>query len=157
QQYGLFFCQMSLVQERSRAFPADCFFVKSFCCCDHSFASAGRYDLVSSKPIESAGSKVSMVAAKIVEQSQPGRGSGPHPLALDEIAAHHLMDEQRLVERLLERAIFTEDQRRRAADTARRLVLSARAKRGEHAGVDAFMREYGLSSEEGVILMCIAE
>ena len=27
----------------------------------------------------------------------------------------------------------------------------------KHAGVDAFMREYGLSSEEGVILMCLAE
>ena len=75
----------------------------------------------------------------------------------EEIAAHHLIDEQRLLDRLLERAVFSEDERRRSTDLARRLVYAARADRGQHAGVDAFMREYGLSSEEGVILMCIAE
>ena len=53
--------------------------------------------------------------------------------------------------------MFSEDERRRSSDLARRLVHAARADRGKHAGVDAFMREYGLSSEEGVILMCIAE
>ena len=75
----------------------------------------------------------------------------------DEIAAHHLIDEQRLLDRLIERAVFSEDERRRSTELARRLVYAARADRGKHAGVDAFMREYGLSSEEGVILMCIAE
>src|SRR5262249_22568936 len=70
---------------------------------------------------------------------------------------HHLMDETRLVSRLIERAVFSAEDRRRAADIARRLVHGARASPGKHAGVDAFMREYGLSSEEGVILMCIAE
>ncbi len=75
----------------------------------------------------------------------------------DEIAAHHLIDEMRLLDRLIERAMFSEDERRRTAEIARRLVYSARANHGKHAGVDAFMREYGLSSEEGVILMCIAE
>src|SRR4029079_2239462 len=75
----------------------------------------------------------------------------------EEIAAHHLIDEQRLLDRVIERAGFSEDERRRSTDLARRLVHAARADRGKHAGVDAFMREYGLSSEEGVILMCIAE
>lgn len=75
----------------------------------------------------------------------------------DEIAAHYLHDEQRLLDRLIERAVFSQDERRRTADLARRLVHGARADRGNHAGVDAFMREYGLSSEEGVILMCLAE
>ncbi len=75
----------------------------------------------------------------------------------DEIATHHLIDEQRLLDRLVERAVFSEDERRRSTELARRLVYAARADRGKHAGVDAFMREYGLSSEEGVILMCIAE
>jgi len=74
-----------------------------------------------------------------------------------EIAANHLIDETRLLNRLLERAAFSEDERRRSADIARRLVHSARASHDKHAGVDAFMREYGLSSEEGVILMCLAE
>ena len=45
----------------------------------------------------------------------------------DEIAAHHLIDETRLLDRLLERAVFSEDERRRSADIARRLVHSARA------------------------------
>jgi RHH-type proline utilization regulon transcriptional repressor/proline dehydrogenase/delta 1-pyrroline-5-carboxylate dehydrogenase len=97
-----------------------------------------------------------MVAVKTVEPGLRNRAPVP-PLPLDELATYHLMDEQRLVDRLLERAVFTEDQRRRATDIARRLVLAARGNRGKHAGVDAFMREYGLSSEEGVILMCIAE
>lgn len=75
----------------------------------------------------------------------------------DEISAHHLVDEQRLVAGLIERAVFTEDERRRAQETSRRLVHAARANKGQHAGVDAFMHEYGLSTDEGVILMCLAE
>ncbi len=75
----------------------------------------------------------------------------------DEIAAHYLIDETRLTSGLIERAVYTEAERRRTADIARRLVHSVRKDRGNHAGVDAFMLEYGLSSEEGVLLMCLAE
>jgi RHH-type proline utilization regulon transcriptional repressor/proline dehydrogenase/delta 1-pyrroline-5-carboxylate dehydrogenase len=75
----------------------------------------------------------------------------------DEFAVHYLMDEPRLVGALIERAFFTEDERRRAADVARRLVHSARADKANHAGIDAFMHEYGLATDEGVILMCLAE
>ena len=75
----------------------------------------------------------------------------------DEIAAYHLMEEPRLVGALIERAIFSEDERRRIADLARRLVHAARAGRHKFSGIDAFMLEYGLTSEEGVILMCLAE
>jgi RHH-type transcriptional regulator, proline utilization regulon repressor / proline dehydrogenase / delta 1-pyrroline-5-carboxylate dehydrogenase len=75
----------------------------------------------------------------------------------DEIAAYHLMDERRLLSGLAERAIFTADERRRTADLASRLVRSARTSRHRHGGLDAFMHEYGLTSEEGVILMCLAE
>ena len=98
-----------------------------------------------------------MVALKMAEPGEEiDLRSAPLP-PRDEIAAHHLMDETRLLDRMLERAVFSGEERRRAADIARRLVHSARANKGKHAGVDAFMREYGLSSEEGVILMCIAE
>ena len=75
----------------------------------------------------------------------------------DEIAAYHLMEEHRLVGALIERAIFAEDERRRIADLARRFVHAARAGRQKYSGIDAFMLEYGLTSEEGVILMCLAE
>ena len=97
-----------------------------------------------------------MVALRKSEVAGPPAGEVPVP-PRDEIAAHHLADETRLVGGLIERAVFTEDERRRAAGIARSLVEAARAGRTSHGGVDAFMREYGLSSEEGIILMCLAE
>ena len=38
-----------------------------------------------------------------------------------------------------------------------RLVEAARTGRKESGGVDSFLYEYGLSSEEGVLLLCLAE
>ncbi len=78
-------------------------------------------------------------------------------LPRDEISAYHLIDEQRLVRGLLERAVYTADERRRVGDVARRIVHAARANQHKHSGVDAFMREYGLSTDEGLILLCLAE
>ena len=75
----------------------------------------------------------------------------------DEIAAYHLFDEPRLMGGLVERAVYTDDERRRIADLAGRLARAARANRDKHGGIDAFMHEYGLTSEEGIILMCLAE
>jgi RHH-type proline utilization regulon transcriptional repressor/proline dehydrogenase/delta 1-pyrroline-5-carboxylate dehydrogenase len=75
----------------------------------------------------------------------------------DEIAAYHLFDERRLVGGLVERAVYTADERRRIAEMAKTFVLQVRANRHRHGGIDAFMHEYGLTSEEGVILMCLAE
>ncbi len=95
-----------------------------------------------------------MVALRKSDVDGPGRSSLP---PRDEISAHHLVDETRLLGGLIERAVYTEDERRRTAEVARRLVVAARTDRAKHSGVDAFMREYGLSSEEGVILMCLAE
>jgi RHH-type proline utilization regulon transcriptional repressor/proline dehydrogenase/delta 1-pyrroline-5-carboxylate dehydrogenase len=81
--------------------------------------------------------------------------NGPSPR--DEIAAYHLMDEARLVGGLSERAIYTAEERRRITALARRLVANVRADQQTHGGLDAFLNEYGLTSEEGVILMCLAE
>ena len=53
--------------------------------------------------------------------------------------------------------MFTEDERRRVADIARRLVHASRANAHRHSGIDAFMHEYGLATDEGVILLCLAE
>ncbi|HRD77590.1 MAG TPA: bifunctional proline dehydrogenase/L-glutamate gamma-semialdehyde dehydrogenase PutA, partial [Hyphomicrobiaceae bacterium] len=75
----------------------------------------------------------------------------------DEISTYHLHDETRLVGALIERAVYTEDERRRIGEHARRLVEAARADRRRHGGLDAFLAEYGLTSEEGVILLCLAE
>ncbi len=75
----------------------------------------------------------------------------------DEMAVYHLMDEPGLVDRLMERAIFTADERARIAGVAAQLVRGARTNPHKHGGIDAFMSEYGLASGEGVILMCLAE
>ncbi|WP_332673789.1 trifunctional transcriptional regulator/proline dehydrogenase/L-glutamate gamma-semialdehyde dehydrogenase [Aromatoleum sp.] len=42
-------------------------------------------------------------------------------------------------------------------DLARRLVSGLRTKRSRSSGVDALMKEFSLSSQEGVALMCLAE
>ncbi len=94
-----------------------------------------------------------MVAAVKREQSRGERTLPPR----DEIAAHHLTGELHLVAALIERAVFTEDERRRAGEIARHLVHATRANKGNYGSIDAFMHEYGLASEEGVILMCLAE
>jgi RHH-type proline utilization regulon transcriptional repressor/proline dehydrogenase/delta 1-pyrroline-5-carboxylate dehydrogenase len=77
------------------------------------------------------------------------------PLA--EVYAHHLHDERLTMLGLVERAAFTDDERERATGIARDLVIAARRTSTKMTGIDAFMREYGLSSEEGVLLMCLAE
>ncbi len=96
----------------------------------------------------------SQPGAALASAGEPGISGLP---PFDEISAHHLADEQRLVGSLIERAVFTQDERARAGDLARRIVVGARANTAKLAGIDAFMKEYGLSSEEGVILMCLAE
>ena len=75
----------------------------------------------------------------------------------DEIAGSFLADEGEVVSGLAGHATATDDERPRIADLAGRLVRVARANRHKHGGVDAFMHEYGLTSEEGIILMCLAE
>src|SRR5262245_1354759 len=87
-----------------------------------------------------------------------GRREGESPApAREEIAAAFLADEAQLIANLRVAAAAAAEQRPRIADLAARLVRAARANRHEHGGVDAFMHEYGLTSEEGVILMCLAE
>ena len=75
----------------------------------------------------------------------------------DEIAAVYFTDEARLVGDLIECAAPPAGERRHTTELAGRLVNAARAGRQQFSGIDAFMQEYGLTSEEGVILMCLAE
>lgn len=76
---------------------------------------------------------------------------------LSEIAAAHLSDETRLVGGLIERAAMSSAEQKRIDQLARRLVESARSRKSASKGIEAFLQEYGLSSEEGVLLMCVAE
>ena len=74
-----------------------------------------------------------------------------------EIRIAHRRDESSCVRALLPLAKFSNDARQWVDECARGLVARVREGRHRGAGIDAFMREYALSSEEGVVLMCLAE
>ena len=73
------------------------------------------------------------------------------------IAARLFADETATVRALAAEAALAPDEQRRVAELARQLVAAVRAARRQQGGIDAFMQEYSLSSEEGVVLMCLAE
>ena len=86
------------------------------------------------------------------------RKSAPAMLPpLDEISTHALMDEDRLVTSLIDRAAPSAGEQAKIAEVALRLATAGRDGRLAQGSIDAFMHEYALSSEEGVILMCLAE
>jgi RHH-type proline utilization regulon transcriptional repressor/proline dehydrogenase/delta 1-pyrroline-5-carboxylate dehydrogenase len=67
------------------------------------------------------------------------------------------INEAQVVEHLLPEAEVSMSARSRAWERARTLVLRIRKEQEGHGGVDALLNEYSLSSEEGVVLMCLAE
>src|SRR5262245_715640 len=73
------------------------------------------------------------------------------------IAEKLFADETVLVRQLAHQARLSAEEGRRAHELARQLVAAVRAGRRRQGGIDAFMQEYALSSEEGVVLMCLAE
>ena len=74
-----------------------------------------------------------------------------------EIANWHRRDETEVVEALLDAAHLDPESLDRIAERARALVGEVRRHRIGKGGIDAFMQEYELSSQEGVVLMCLAE
>jgi RHH-type proline utilization regulon transcriptional repressor/proline dehydrogenase/delta 1-pyrroline-5-carboxylate dehydrogenase len=80
-------------------------------------------------------------------QSGPGAATNGHWLA----------DEAGLVAQLA--ALLRQPPTTRAVvrEDAIALVRAARARRGERAGIEAFLQQYDLASQEGIVLMCLAE
>ncbi len=68
-----------------------------------------------------------------------------------------LADEERVVRGLADYARFDAETSTAVEGAARRLVESVRQAPASKSGLDAFLRQYDLSSQEGVILMCLAE
>jgi len=66
-------------------------------------------------------------------------------------------NEEEVVLDLLEKARLDPDRSRRVNELARWLVNEVRSRKDEQGVLEAFMQEYDLSSEEGVVLMCLAE
>ncbi|MEQ1752731.1 MAG: bifunctional proline dehydrogenase/L-glutamate gamma-semialdehyde dehydrogenase PutA [Micropepsaceae bacterium] len=72
------------------------------------------------------------------------------------MARLYLADETSTVEALLPRARLSATERAQTEALARDLVQRVRAQR-KRGGLDAFLHQYALSTEEGVVLMCLAE
>lgn len=75
------------------------------------------------------------------------------------MAFRHTKHEQEtsVVEMLLRINALSTASRQEATDTARRLVEESRSMRHERGTLDAFLQEFGLSNQEGIALMCLAE
>lgn len=67
------------------------------------------------------------------------------------------MDEHSLVMELCNKAELDAKQIVEVREQAMKLVEYVRAERKKSTGIDSFLTEYALSSEEGVALMCLAE
>jgi RHH-type transcriptional regulator, proline utilization regulon repressor / proline dehydrogenase / delta 1-pyrroline-5-carboxylate dehydrogenase len=93
------------------------------------------------------------MAARFLED-RPALSADPHRAR---IRAAHRADEAACVAGLLELAAV--DDGARARIRARALELAGRVRRagGDQLGVEAFLREYQLSTREGIMLMCLAE
>jgi RHH-type transcriptional regulator, proline utilization regulon repressor / proline dehydrogenase / delta 1-pyrroline-5-carboxylate dehydrogenase len=73
------------------------------------------------------------------------------------IREHGTWPEDRAVTRLLHSVELTGGARHRAVALGMALVEGARSRRDERPFLDAFLQEFGLSNQEGIALMCIAE
>lgn len=75
----------------------------------------------------------------------------------EKITAAYYEDEAHRVKSLLGTLTFSDDAKKQIADIARDLVTSVRDTKNDQTSVEALMMEYDLSSEEGTVLMCLAE
>ena len=73
------------------------------------------------------------------------------------VRAAYRMDETAAVQRILAAAEMPPALKSRIAAAARRLVVEARKRRHGGGGIDMFLTEYRLSSQEGIALLCLAE
>jgi RHH-type proline utilization regulon transcriptional repressor/proline dehydrogenase/delta 1-pyrroline-5-carboxylate dehydrogenase len=85
------------------------------------------------------------------------RGVQPQSPLRARITEAYRRPEEKCLPPLMAAATLPEPVARAARDLARRLVEALRAKGGRRGGVEALMREFSLSSQEGVALMCLAE
>src|SRR5437879_6446796 len=73
------------------------------------------------------------------------------------ISAAYLADEDKILEGAIAKARMSPAEKTAVDVLAGELVSRVRAGRETRLGVDAFTQEYTLSSDEGVMLMCLAE
>ncbi|HEY5972082.1 MAG TPA: bifunctional proline dehydrogenase/L-glutamate gamma-semialdehyde dehydrogenase PutA [Pseudoxanthomonas sp.] len=91
--------------------------------------------------------------APLISPELPG---APAPLR-QAITAAWLRDESEHVRELLQQARLPANEQAKAQALAADLVKRVRARAQDQGAIEAFMRQYDLGSEEGVLLMCVAE
>jgi RHH-type proline utilization regulon transcriptional repressor/proline dehydrogenase/delta 1-pyrroline-5-carboxylate dehydrogenase len=91
--------------------------------------------------------------AALIRPELPPPPSGPRAA----ITAAWVRDEAAHVRRLLDQARLPDADARAAQATAADLVTRVRRRASDQGAIEAFMRQYDLGSEEGVLLMCVAE
>ncbi len=74
-----------------------------------------------------------------------------------EINEAYRVGELNIVTNLIESAALQDNQNVSVCNLATQLVSQVRDGRKKSAGIDSFLTEYALSSEEGIALMCLAE
>lgn len=89
---------------------------------------------------------------KIAPAPAPTRGD-----ALKAMRAAYQSDENAVVKGLLDNFPLHKARRNSVARNAAAIVAQSRAMKEEQGSLDAFLAEFGLSNQEGVALMCLAE
>ena len=79
------------------------------------------------------------------------------PTRRDDLRAHWLADETQIVQGLMPLAQLTPEMDSKISRLAQKLILVSRENYRKQGGMDAFLHEYSLSSQEGIVLMCLAE
>jgi RHH-type transcriptional regulator, proline utilization regulon repressor / proline dehydrogenase / delta 1-pyrroline-5-carboxylate dehydrogenase len=77
--------------------------------------------------------------------------------SVERVNARYLAEEGPLVRELADVARVDVESAAKIRATAIQLVEAVRRNRGRVSGLDAFLQQYDLSSQEGVVLMCLAE
>ncbi len=74
-----------------------------------------------------------------------------------DLTTYYHMDEAQCVNLLLEELHFSTDTEQKIETLATQLVETVREQTSKKGGIEAFMMHYDLSTEEGIMLMCLAE
>src|SRR5688572_10813206 len=87
-------------------------------------------------------------------RADDGEFESPTGIAIN---ARYLADEKTVVSELLALARLPDGEREAIRLDAVALVVAARERREGKTGIESFLQQYGLASQEGVVLMCLAE
>ena len=110
---------------------------------------------MSTQPLAPAGSPAGSTPSRhpLISPDLPPLPTGPRAA----ITAAWVRDEAAHVHSLVDQARLPEAERAAAQAVAADLVTRVRARAHDQDAIEAFMRQYDLGSEEGVLLMCVAE